>query len=77
MTAEPLLLAGVGSYTLELLKAVLVMVVPVVPVTVAVMLRTALTPLARVGILGQMTVRVVGLKVPPLSALTKVKFVGS
>ena len=74
---EPLLLAGVGSKVLELLNAVLVKEVPSVEGTVAVMVRVALAPLARLVITGQVTVRVVGLKVPLLSALTKVKPAGS
>ena len=53
------------------------MVVPIAPVTVPVMLRVSLAVLARVGIADQATVRVVGSYVPPLSALTKVKFAGS
>ena len=74
-----MLLSRLGSKVLELLNAVLVMAVPVPSVagTVAVMVRVTLSPLARVGIAGQVTVFVMGLKVPPLSALTKVKAGGS
>ena len=62
----------------ELLNAVLVKVVPVVSWgTVAVMVRVTLSPLARVGIAGQVTVLVLGSKVPPLSALTEIKSGGS
>ncbi len=74
-----MLLSRLGSKVLELLNAVLVKVVPTasVPGTVAVMLRVTLSPLARVEIAGQVTVLVVSLKVPPLSALTKFKAGGS
>ena len=74
-----MLLSRLGSKVLELLNAVLVRDVPVASVagTVAVMVRVTLSPLARVGIAGQVTVFVMGLKVPPLSALTKVKAGGS
>jgi hypothetical protein len=68
-----------GSKVLELLNAVLVKAVPGLSVagTVAVMVRVTLSPLARVEIAGQVTVLVRGLKVPPLSALTKFKAGGS
>ena len=74
-----MLLSRLGSKVLELLNAVLVRAVPVGSVagTVAVMVRVTLSPLARVEIAGQVTVFVTGLKVPPLSALTKVKAGGS
>ena len=73
-----MLLSRLGSKVLELLNAVLVKLVPVASVagTVAVMVRVAISPLAS-GIAGQVTVLVVGLKVPPLSALTKFKAGGS
>ena len=76
---ELLLLFRLGSKVLELLNAVLIKAVPVVSVagTVAVMVRVTLSPLARVGIAGQVTVLVVGLKVPPLSAPMKFKAGGS
>ena len=74
-----MLLSRLGSKVLELLNAVLVKVVPALSVagTVAVMVRVSLAPLARAGIAGQVTVLVVGLKLPLLSALTKVKPSGS
>ena len=74
-----MLLSRLGSKVLELLNAVLVKAVPSgsVPGTVAVMVRVTLSPLARVEIAGQVTVLVMGLKVPPLSALTKFNCGGS
>ena len=76
---ELLLLSRLGSKVLELLNAVLVKAVPGASVagTVAVMVRVTLSPLARVGIAGQVTALVMGLKVPLLSALTKFKAGGS
>jgi hypothetical protein len=74
-----LLLSRLGSKVLELLNAVLIKAVPGLSVagTVAVMVRVTLSPLARVEIAGQVTVLVISLKVPPLSALTKFKAGGS
>ena len=74
-----MLLSRLGSKVLELLNAVLVKDVPGLSVagTVAVMVRITLSPLTRVGIAGQVTVLVVSLKVPLLSALTKFKAGGS
>ncbi len=74
-----MLLFRSGSKVLELLNAVLVKDVPGLSVagTMAVMVRVTLSPLARVEIAGQVTVLVVSLKVPPLSALRKVKAGGS
>jgi hypothetical protein len=72
------LLSRLGSKVLELLNAVLVKVVPsaTVPGTVAVMLRLTLSSLAS-EIAGQVTVFVMGLKVPLLSALRKFNCGGS
>ena len=61
---------------LELLNAVLVKLVPSAPGTVATMVRVVLAPLAKVGINGQVTAPVAGLKVPPSLALTNVKPAG-
>ena len=74
-----MLLFRLGSKVLELLNAVLVKAVPALSVagTVAVMVRVTLSQLARVEIAGQVTALVMGLKVPPLSALTKFKAGGS
>ena len=62
---------------LELLKAVLVMLLPSTPVAFTVMVRTSLAPLAKLETDGQITVRVKVLYTPPLGALTKFKFAGS
>ena len=53
------------------------MVVLIAPVTVPVMLRVSLVPLARLAINGQVTAPVVVFKVPLSLALKKVKFAGS
>ena len=72
-----MLLSRLGSKVLEVLYALLVKEAPTVAGTIAVMVRVSLAPLARVGIAGQVTVLVVGLKLPLLSVLTKVKPSGS
>jgi hypothetical protein len=57
---EPLLLAGTGSIVLLLLNAVLV-IAPSVAGAVTVKVRVTLAPTAKFGILGQVTILVVGL----------------
>ena len=70
-----MLLSRLGSKVLELLNAVLVKVVPGATVagTVAVMVRLWLSPLAS-EIAGQVTVLVLGSKVPGKSWLVLTKF---
>ena len=73
MVIVEVLLPGVGSGVLELLRAVLLTLPPLGATKLTVLATAAAAPLAKLAMGGKVTMPVVALYVPPLETTTDVK----